>query len=157
MKSHSAKLAIRNLLKQKSFSLISLAGLATALAASIVVLTYYFHEISFDKHIPDSERTYRILTRSGEGKFWARTFACYGDALENSTQVEKYTSFIYVTDGLVNIGESDYTVSETVIADTGFIDFFGLELISGRKEDLGQTKRISVFRWSSPSRGICLN
>ncbi len=144
MQIHSVKLAIRNILKQKSFSLISLAGLATSLAASIVVLTYYFHEISFDKHIPDSERTYRIISRYGEGNFWARTFACYGDALENSTQVEKYTSFIYVTDGLVNIGESDYTVSETVIADTGFIDFFGLELISGRKEDLGLPNQLFI-------------
>jgi len=137
MKNHSVKLAIRNLLKQKSFSLISLAGLATALAASIVVLTYFFHEISFDKHIPESERTYRIISRYGEGNFWARTFACYGDALENRPQVEAYTSFIYINNGLVNIGEADYTVSESVVADTGFIDFFGLRLISGRKEDLG--------------------
>ncbi len=45
MKSHIAKLAIRNLLKQKSFSMISLAGLATSLAASIIILTYYFYEI----------------------------------------------------------------------------------------------------------------
>ena len=81
--SHHAKLVVRNLLKHKSFSLISLAGLATSLAASIVVLTYFFHEISFDKHIPDSERTYRVISRLGQGKLWARTFACYGDALEN--------------------------------------------------------------------------
>jgi putative ABC transport system permease protein len=144
MKSQSTKLAIRNLLKQKSFSLISLAGLATSLAASIVVLTYYFHEISFDKHIPDSERTYRIVTRFGEGNLWARTFACYGDALEKSPQVEKYTSFMHITNGLVNIGETDFTVSETVIADTGFIDFFGLELISGRKEDLGLPNHLFI-------------
>jgi putative ABC transport system permease protein len=144
MKSQSTKLAIRNLLKHKSFTFISLAGLATSLAASIVVLTYYFHEISFDKHIPDSERTYRIVTRFGEGNLWARTFACYGDALEKSPQVEKYTSFMHITNGLVNIGETDFTVSETVIADTGFIDFFGLELISGRKEDLGLPNHLFI-------------
>jgi len=137
MQNHNIKLAIRNLLKQKSFSLISLAGLATALAASIVVLTYYFHEITFDKHIPDSERTYRLITRLGEGKFWARTFASYGDALENCTQVENYTSFISAANSIVSIGESEFSISESVVADTAFIDFFGLELISGRKQDLG--------------------
>ena len=136
MKSQSAKLAIRNLLKQKSFTLISLAGLAFSLAASIVVLSYYFHQISFDRHIPDSERTYRIISRLGQGNFWARTFACYGDALENYPQVEKYTTFIHITKGHVNIGETDFTVSETVVADTGFMDFFGLKMISGRKEDI---------------------
>jgi len=144
MKSHNAKLALRNLIKQKSFSIISLVGLATSLAASIVILTYYFNEISFDKHIPESDRTYRIITRLGEGQFWARTFACYGDALENRPEVENYTSFIHSANCNVNIGESDYSVSESVIADTGFIDFFGLELISGRKEDLGLPNQLFI-------------
>ena len=144
MKSQNTKLAIRNLLKNKSFTFISLAGLATSLAASIVVLTYYFHEISFDKNIPDSERSYRIISRLGEGNFWARTFACYGDALENIPQVELYTSFIYINNGLVNTGETEFTISESVVADTGFIDFFGLELISGRKEDLGLPNHLFI-------------
>ncbi len=142
MKNHSLKLAIRNLLKQKSFSLISLAGLATALASSIVVLTYYFHEISFDKHIPDAERSYRIISCLGEGTYWARTFACYPDALENCTQVENYTSFIQVANSIVTIGESEFSIAESVVADTAFIDFFGLELISGRKQDLGLPNKL---------------
>ncbi len=142
MKNNNVKLAIRNLLKQKSFSLISLAGLATALAASIVVLTFYFHEISFDKLIPNSERTYRIISCLGEGTFWARTFACYPDALENCTQVENYTSFIHAANSIVTMGESEFSIAESVVADTAFIDFFGVELISGRKQDLGLPNKL---------------
>lgn len=142
MSTHHLKLAIRNLLKQKSFALISLAGLATSLAASIVVLTYFFHEISFDKHIPDADRTYRIISRLGQGKFWARTFAAYGDVLENATQVESYTSFIHAGNSMVTVGESEYTVAESVVADTAFLDFFGVELISGRKQDLGLPNQV---------------
>jgi len=147
MKSNTAKLAIRNLLKQKSFSIISLLGLATSLAASIVILSYYFYEISFDKHIPDSDRTYRIITRLGEeGQFWARTFACLPDALKDRPEVEGHTSFIYAATCDINIEESDYSVSEALIADTAFIDFFGLELISGRKEDLGLPNALFITR-----------
>ena len=144
MSYHILKLAYRKLLKQKSFSIISLLGLATSMAASIVILTYYFHEISFDKHIPDSDRTYRIITRLGESQFWARTFACYGDALENRPEVENFTSFFYAANCNVNINESDYSVSESVVADSGFVDFFGLELISGRKEDLGLPNQLFI-------------
>ena len=114
------------------------------MAASIVILTYYFHEISFDKHIPDSDRTYRIITRLGESQFWARTFACYGDALENRPEVENFTSFIYAANCNVIINESDYSVSESVVADSGFVDFFGLEMISGRKEDLGLPNQLFI-------------
>ncbi len=121
--------------------------MATALAAFVIILTYYFHEISFDKHIPDSDRTYRIITRLGEeGQFWARTFACYPDALQDRPEVENHTSFIYAANCNININESDYSVSEALIADTGFIDFFGLELISGRKEDLGLPNTLFITR-----------
>lgn len=144
MSTHNIKLAIRNLLKQKSFSLLSLAGLATSLAASIVVISFFIHEISFDKHIPDSDRSYRIISRVAQGKYWARTFAAYGDALENCPQVEDYTSFLHGTNSIVTVGESEYTIAEAVIADTAFVDFFGLELISGRKQDLGFPNQLFI-------------
>lgn len=144
MVTHNVKLALRNLIKHKSHTLISIFGLAASLAASVVVLTSYFNEISFDKHIPDADRSYRIITRLGEGNFWARTFAAYPDALANSPGLEKLTSFIHATNSLICIGEADFTVSEAVIADTAFIDFFGLELISGRKEDLALPNQVFI-------------
>jgi putative ABC transport system permease protein len=144
MKSLKFKFAIRSLWKHKSFSLISLAGLATALAAFVIISTYYLNELSFDKHIPDSERTYRIITRLEEGNFWARTFACYTDALVDFPEVESLTSFIYAANAHVNIDQNEFTVSESVIADTSFIDFFGLELVAGRKQDIGEPNTLFI-------------
>ncbi len=37
-------------------------------------------------------------------------------------------------------------MSESLIADTAFIDFFGLKLISGRKEDLGLPNKLFITR-----------
>ena len=93
MKRHIFKLAYRSLLKNRSFTLISLFGLATSLAAAIVLFMHYFSELSYDKHIPDSERTYRIITRLGEGVYWSRTFAAFGDALADRPEVEEFTTF----------------------------------------------------------------
>ncbi len=74
MPHHILKLAYRSLLKNRSFSLISLFGLAVSLAASMVIFQHYFFELSFDKNIPDSERTYRIITRLALQK-WLVNFA----------------------------------------------------------------------------------
>ena len=126
--------------------MISLAGLTTALAAFVIILTYYVNELSFDKHIPDSERTYRIITRLEEGNFWARTFACYTDALVDLPEVEKLTSFIYAANAHVSIDQNDFTIAESLIADTAFVDFFGLELLSGRKEDIGLPNTMFITR-----------
>jgi putative ABC transport system permease protein len=137
MRTFSTKLAVRKLLKQKSFTLVNLVGLAISLAASIIILVYASYEISFDKHIPDYGRTYRIVSRLGDGKYWARSFACYPEALANRPEIEDLTSFLQITNNVVQIGASEFTIQESIIADTAFQDFFGLELISGRKEDLG--------------------
>ena len=144
MKHHLVKLAYRSLLKHPSFSLISLIGLATSLAASIILFGHYLSELNFDKHIQDSERSYRIITRLGEGEFWSRTFASYGDALANCSEVETYTNFNHIKNSLVSIGENDYNIPESVIADTSFIDFFALKLLSGRKEDLARPNAVFV-------------
>ncbi len=136
MSTFRINLAARKLLKQRSFTLINLVGLAISLAACIIIFVYASYEMSFDKHIPAYERTYRVVSRLGDGKYWSRSFACYPEALSDRPEIENMTSFILTTNNVVQIGASDYTVSESVVADTAFPDFFGLELISGRTEDL---------------------
>ncbi len=131
------KLATRKLLRQKSFTLINLGGLSISLAACIVILVYASYEQGFDKKIPDYERTYRIISRLTDGKYWSRSFACYPDALSSRPEIENMTSFILTNNNEIRVGESDYNVSESIIADTAFMDFFDVQCISGRKEDLG--------------------
>jgi putative ABC transport system permease protein len=131
------KLAIRKLLRQRSFTLNNLGGLSISLAACIVILVYASYEQGFDKKIPDHERTYRIISRLTDGKYWSRSFACYPDALSGRPEIEKMTSFIHTNNNVIRAGESDYTVPESVIADTAFLDFFDVECMAGRKEDLG--------------------
>lgn len=137
MKTFSIKLAIRKLLKQRSFTLINIGGLSVSLAACIIIFVYASYEWSFDKHIPEYDRTYRIISGLGDGKYWARSFACYTDALFNRPEIESMTSFIQTENNIVRIGESEFTIPEAVIADTSFPDFFNIEFITGRKEDLG--------------------
>lgn len=138
------KLAFRNLLKYKSFTLINLLGLGASLAACIIIFTFYSVEISYDKRIPNADRTYRIISRIGDGQFWSRSFGCFKDALEGRPEIEDLTSFLYFTDNRIQLGESSITVSEAVVADEAFIDFFGLELIAGRKEDIGQPNKAFI-------------
>jgi putative ABC transport system permease protein len=125
------KLALRKLLRQRSFTLINLGGLSISLAACIVILVYASYEQGFDKKIPDPERTYRIISRLTDGKYWSRSFACFPDALSSRPEIENMTSFILTNNNEIRVGESDHIVSEAIIADTAFMDFFDVECISG--------------------------
>jgi putative ABC transport system permease protein len=59
------KIALRNLIKQKSYSLINIAGLAIGLTCAILILLYVQFELSYDRFHDNADRVYRITWMSG--------------------------------------------------------------------------------------------
>ncbi|MEQ9412349.1 MAG: ABC transporter permease, partial [Cyclobacteriaceae bacterium] len=61
-------IALRNLLKQKGFSFVKIAGLAFGIAASLMIYLYVLEDWSFNKFNKNHERIVRLLTiDSAEG------------------------------------------------------------------------------------------
>ena len=54
------KIALRNLWKNKGFTVINVGGLAIALAAFILVMMYATYETSFDQKNPNYENIYLV-------------------------------------------------------------------------------------------------
>ncbi len=54
------KIALRTMYKHLGYSLLNIAGMAIGLACCIVIVLYITNEVTYDRHHPDSERTYRI-------------------------------------------------------------------------------------------------
>jgi putative ABC transport system permease protein len=52
--------AVRALAKNKTYSIINIAGLAIGMAACILILLYIRYEQSYDKWLPDAENTYQF-------------------------------------------------------------------------------------------------
>ncbi len=55
-------IALQRLRKQPAFSVIKILSLSIGLACSILVILHVQYSYSFDRHIPDWERTYRLVT-----------------------------------------------------------------------------------------------
>ena len=55
-------IGLRNLLKQKTFSVIKIAGLALGLATSIILYLYIQEDLSYDRHNTNYDRIVRVLT-----------------------------------------------------------------------------------------------
>jgi len=58
------KVALRNLLKQKAYSLINIVGLAVGIACCIAILLYVRDELSYDQFNAHADRIYRIHYRA---------------------------------------------------------------------------------------------
>ena len=54
------KIALRNILKYKGYSLINILGLAIGMACCMVILLYVRHELSFDRFHSKAERIFRL-------------------------------------------------------------------------------------------------
>lgn len=59
LKSHF-NIALRNLLKYKSYTIINIAGLAIGFACFTLILLFVRHELSYDRHHRHAESIYRI-------------------------------------------------------------------------------------------------
>ncbi|MEM8969799.1 MAG: ABC transporter permease, partial [Bacteroidota bacterium] len=80
------KIAYRNLLKNKVFSLINILGLAIGMGACLLILQYVTFELNYDSFHEKSDRTYRAaLYQYKEGTLdikSALTFPTIGKELQ---------------------------------------------------------------------------
>jgi putative ABC transport system permease protein len=54
------KIALRNFLRHKGYSVINMAGFSIGMACCLLILIYVRHELSYDRYHKDEERIYRI-------------------------------------------------------------------------------------------------
>jgi hypothetical protein len=69
------KLAYRNIIKDKAYSLINITGLAIGLASSILILLWVQNELSYDKFHKNAGQIYRINSDFADSKTAANSAA----------------------------------------------------------------------------------
>jgi putative ABC transport system permease protein len=52
--------AFRNHLKQRFYTIINVGGLAVGVAACLIISLFVLHELSFDRHLANADRIYRL-------------------------------------------------------------------------------------------------
>ncbi|MDJ1481828.1 ABC transporter permease [Cytophagaceae bacterium YF14B1] len=62
MFSNYFKIAFRSLIKQKTYTLVNITGLAIGLSACLIIYLMVSFELSFDTFHPDKERIYRVVS-----------------------------------------------------------------------------------------------
>ncbi|OQY03152.1 MAG: hypothetical protein B6I20_05655 [Bacteroidetes bacterium 4572_117] len=131
--------AIRNLLRNKVFSFINISGLALGMALSILMLTYVYYHFSFDDFYKDNERIYLTKinseTKGQDEDITAIATAGIGVSLkEEIADIEQVVRIKSARKEDVNYNNKNYTIEESIYADSTFFDIFSLKLISGNSK-----------------------
>jgi putative ABC transport system permease protein len=129
-------IAWRNLLKNKIYSVLNIAGLAIGLASFLLIAIYMLDEISYDRYNEKADRIYRINSdiKLGGGELHLPvTSDMMGQLLiKDYPSIEQYTR-IYASSGRKLIKKDNVFINENNVAnvDSTFFEVFTLPSIAG--------------------------
>ncbi len=128
-------LAIRNLNRQRSSTLISIFGFTLGLVASFFLFFYIKTELSVDNFIKERSQLYRAVRTSdinGDPYVIGVTSGPYGPALLNDfPESIEYMTRAYPQSGLVSFGERKFFEDRLLFADANFFEVFSFPLVKG--------------------------
>ena len=127
--------ALREIFKNKTFSIIHVFGLSIGIAAFVLILQYTFYELSYDNFYENADQIYRIRQdRYDKGVLsttWGAGCTGIGPALKK--EFPEVVAFARLTSvsGIININESNFREDKMFAANTSFLTMFPVKLLTG--------------------------
>ncbi|MES2797437.1 MAG: ABC transporter permease [Bacteroidota bacterium] len=124
------KIALRNLIINKVYSFINIAGLSIGLTCTMLIMLYVKDEVSFDMFHKDVNHIYRIVKKT-KHNYNGNTGILQGPRLKQN--VPGIKSFVRVQAGTAAIKKGTELMQEggVLLVDTNFFSVFTFPLLSG--------------------------
>ncbi|HEB35458.1 MAG TPA: ABC transporter permease [Candidatus Aminicenantes bacterium] len=134
------KIAIRNLLRNKLYSFLNIAGLAIGIACCVLILLYVQDELSFDRFHEKADRIFRVNTHfviPERTMHFATTAHVQGQMFKDEyPEVENYVRFNqYGLRRVIRYKENTFYEEKFIYADHTLFDVFSFKLIKGNPKD----------------------
>lgn len=133
------KVAFRNLIRQKVYSVINILGLAIGLGVCLLILLFVKDELSYDKYHANADRIYRVITQWDlSNKKTQSPMNSYRLAPALKTDFPEFEEVVRLspTGGIIAYEEEEYQEDEMYFADENIFELFDFELL------IGQTDRV---------------
>jgi putative ABC transport system permease protein len=128
--------AVRALAKNRTYSIINIAGLAIGMAACVMILLYIRYEQSYDKWLPDVENSYQLQTWRPSPKEGEPAFAQMAPLISKTLVVKDFPqiqSAVYVqnTQPVVMKDGQASSTEDYLLADADLLKTVSLPLVAG--------------------------
>jgi putative ABC transport system permease protein len=135
------KVAVRNLLKRKGYTIINVLGLATGMAICLMIVLFIGDEMSFDKQHEKGDFVYRMVVKRqypGRTTSYAIIPQSYAKAVKQELpEVEEAVRvFDFVGDGVFQLkyGDKAFEEKRVLVADSNFFRVFSAKMLAGNQE-----------------------
>ncbi len=125
----------RNIRRSPLYSGINILGLSIGIAASLLLWQYVMYEKSYDQHLDQKERIYRVqLDRYDKGELgtqWAAGCAAVGNTLKAQfPEVEEYVK-MHTQFGIFRYKDKAFREQKSYFSTASAIDIFSLDILQG--------------------------
>jgi len=134
--------SLRSLVRQKTYLVINLAGLAMGIAAYLVIVMYVTHENGYDQHIEQRNNLFRLVEVQNEpgvgNQHVAITMGPLAAELKNTFPQIKETLRVMPAYEIASVGYSNKLIREKnmMYADPSIIDLFNIKISHGNPDQL---------------------
>ncbi len=135
------KVAFRNLLRKKGFTIINILGLATGMAVCLLIVLYVQSELKFDTYHKQADQIYRIaLDRKYPGRTNSYAIIPQSIGLAVKSEFPEVKECVRVFDFggdeenfFIRIGDKTWDEKNILFADSNFFKVFTADFIAGNR------------------------
>ena len=128
-------LAIKNLRKQKLFSVLNIAGLTVGITCCFLIYIFILNEFSFDNFHRNGKDIYRVMRvgeLNGDRREIPYVSIPYGPALMNDFPSYIRQQVRVMQDNeLFSMGTTSFNEKQVILTDSNFFNFFDFHLLKG--------------------------
>jgi len=144
------KIALRNLSKNKVFSVINISGFAIGLTCFILITVFVVDELSYDKYPAQAENIYRVnlsVAGNGDVAVYPLVDVAVGEGIKNAFPEVKASTRIFSVSDFVKYDDKQFKEEHLAFADSNFLQLFSIPLVEGNTTNaLVQPNSIVVSR-----------
>ncbi len=134
------RVSARNLIRNKTYSVINISGLSVGIACFMLIMSFVFFEYSYDNFHENGDRLYRIVEWQNTGgrnpQHVALTMGPLAKSIrEDFPEVER-SARIRRTRTTVKIDNKIFPENNVLWASPEFFEMFSFRLLAGNREDV---------------------
>lgn len=129
-------IALRNIIRQKAYSIINITGLAIGIMSCMLILMYVTDELSYDRFHEKGNRIYRLFFRytSPNGESFNHAVGPYrlaNELADRYPEIEEAVRLSFSSPMELRYGETEFVEDNVMLADSNIFRVFSIDLHAG--------------------------
>ena len=136
------KVAARNILRHKTYSLLNVLGLSLGIACILILALHVKNELSYDKSFPKHDRIYRVVSTE-----WSKSSPpLAGEMMKSFPEINSITRFADDGTNVFHTTDGKKTRLKGYFADSSVVKVFDLQTVAGDPFNALSTGSIVITR-----------